>query len=252
MKFKYPSLSLGATNHPPSPWQKAVQSGEGRLDLLCICPRATGEEYSFCFPYLLQAASVNNEAFAMQVLGQGKSKPWVTTCYKHSSATNLQNKTEQNTLELSIWNQWFAVHRTKPCPWPRAVCSRDILYTRCQLLPPSASWRQETKVSYRVHCSEAGSLSSHHKEKFGTSGNRLPRQRPSKPPFSGSSHPSCNLKIYQTVPKTRFPFSRNCSWMFKASRSPLFCAMHPVRHGEDSLTEGRIWVNLTACSLLFL
>ena len=75
MKFKHLCLSLWATNHPPSPWQKAVQRGEGRLDLLHVCARATGEEYSFCFPYLLQAASVNNEAFGMQVLGQGKSKP---------------------------------------------------------------------------------------------------------------------------------------------------------------------------------
>jgi len=75
MKFKHLCLSLWATNHPPSPWPKAVQSGEGRLDLLCICARATGEEYSFRFPYLLQAASVNNEAFGMQVLGQGKPKP---------------------------------------------------------------------------------------------------------------------------------------------------------------------------------
>lgn len=75
MKFKHPRLSLWATNHPPSPWQKAVQSGEGRLNLLRGCACATGEEYSFCFPYLLQAASVNNEAFGMQVLGQGKSKP---------------------------------------------------------------------------------------------------------------------------------------------------------------------------------
>lgn len=40
----------------------------------------------------------------MQVLGQGKSKSWVTACYKHSSAANLQNKAEQNALELSIWN----------------------------------------------------------------------------------------------------------------------------------------------------
>lgn len=75
MKFKHLCLSLWTTNYPPSPWQKAVQSGEGRLDLLHVCARATGEEYSFCFPYLLQAASVNNEAFGMQVLGQGKSKP---------------------------------------------------------------------------------------------------------------------------------------------------------------------------------
>lgn len=127
MKFKHLCHSLWATNHPPSPWQKAVQSGEGRLDFLCISACATAEKYSFCFPYLLQAASVNNETFVMQVFGQSKSKPWVTTCYKHSFAANLQNKTEQNTLELSIWNQQFAMHRTKPCPWPESVCSSHSL-----------------------------------------------------------------------------------------------------------------------------
>lgn len=194
MKFQHLCHSLWATNHPPSPWQKAVQSGEGRLDFLCICACATGEEYSSCFPYLLQAASVNNETFVMQVFGQSKSKPWVTTCYKHSFAANLQNKTEQNTLELSIWNQWFAMHRTKPCPWPESVCSPHSLPDTA----PSASWRQDTKVSYWVH--------------------------------SGM----------------------NYSYMFKTGRSPLFCAIQPVGHGKDSLTEERVRDNLTDCSLIFL
>lgn len=57
-------------------------------------------------------------------------------------------KTKQNNaLELSTQNQWLAVRRTKPCPWPGAVCSRDIFNARCQLLPPRASWRQETGSS---------------------------------------------------------------------------------------------------------
>lgn len=74
MKFKHLCLSLWAANNPPSPWQDVLQSGDERLDL-CVCSCATDEEQSFWVSYLLQAASVNNEAFGMQVLGQGKSEP---------------------------------------------------------------------------------------------------------------------------------------------------------------------------------
>lgn len=196
MKFQHLCHSLWATNHPPSPWQKAVQSGEGRLDFPCICACATGEEYSSCFPYLLQAASVNNETFVMQVFGQSKSKPWVTTCYKHSFAANLQNKTEQNKTH---WSWVFEISDLR-CTEQNHVLGQNqsVPHTPCQILPPSASWRQDMKVSYWVH--------------------------------SGM----------------------NYSYMFKTGRSPLFCAIQPVGHGKDSLTEERVRDNLTDCSLIFL
>lgn len=120
----------------------------------------------------------------------------------------------------------------KWCPWLRATCSRDAFCVHCQLLPPSASWRQETKASYQKYSSEAETLSSQHfwQQTFKA-------KRPSKPVFSGSPYLSWELPGLFSDFKKCFCFNRNCSYTFRAGRNLLFPTLQPVGCGEYSLTE---------------
>lgn len=145
----------------------------------------------FGFPTFCRQPAYTMKPLACRCLAKAnpnpESQPVISTALLPICKTK-----QNNAMELSTQNQWLAVRRTKPCPWPGAVCSRDIFYARCQLLPPRVSWRQETGSS--------------------TSGKQLWRQRPSKLSLSGISHPSWNLKIYQRVLNKLFFFNSNCSY----------------------------------------
>lgn len=136
-------------------------------------------------------------------------------------------KTKQNKMH---WNWVFKIgdlQHTEVMSLARSSLFQGVLYTHCQLLPPSASWTQEMTFPYRVHSSEAASLPFQHRGVQHLWKRPSKATRPSKQPCSGSSYPSWNLKIYQIVPKRYPPFIRSCSYTSKAGRSPLLCACSP-------------------------
>lgn len=130
-------------------------------------------------------------------------------------------KTNQNKMH---WNWVFEIsdlQRTEQVTsLARSSLFRDVLYTHCQLLLPSASWTQGMTFSYWVHSSKAGSLPSQHGA-VQHLWHRLPRQT------DQANHHALAVHIHLEIWKYTRPFPR---YIFPSSGTVPICSKQAGVH----------------------
>lgn len=132
-------------------------------------------------------------------------------------------KTKQNKMH---WNWVFEIsdlqYTEQITSLSRSSLFQDVLYTRCQLLPPSVSWTQEMTVSYQVHPVRQDHCPPN-TEEFSTSGNRLPRQT------DQANHHALAVHIHLEIWKYTRQFPRH---VFPSSGTDPICSKQAGVHSS--------------------